>query len=141
MNFDAIIDKFINFDNIEVIKNVQYSPDTILTLLNFDNKKHVLVETDYFDKHYETMHIKETFGLEAKQWLKPKNYNPKEYDAPAYYNKKTKVAYGLAELNNYNNTYLEPFTVMLRTKYLIFVSQHHRQNSVTLTTERISPRF
>ena len=98
INFDAIIDKFINFDNIEVIKNVQYSPDTILTLLNIDNKKHVLVETDYFDKHYETMHIKETFALEVKQWLKPKDYNPKEYDALAYYNKETKVAYSLAEI-------------------------------------------
>lgn len=96
MNFDVIIDKFTSFDNIETIKNVQYSPDTILTLLNINNKKYVLVETDYFDDYYETMHIKEAFGLKTKQWLKPKNYNPKEYDAPAYYNKKTNIAYGLA---------------------------------------------
>jgi|GEM_PF-2206555 len=96
MNFDEIIDKFINFDNIEVIKVVQYSPDTILTLLNVDNKMHILAETDYFNDHDETIHIKEAFGLDAKQWLKPKDYNPKEYDAPAYYDKETKVAYGLA---------------------------------------------
>ena len=98
MNFDGIIDKFISFTNIEVIKVVQYSPDTILTLLNIDNNKFVLAETDYFNEDYEITHIKEALGLEAKQWLKPKNYNPKEYDAPAYYNKETKVAYGLASV-------------------------------------------
>ena len=95
MNFDEIIDKFIDFNNIEVIKVEQYSPDTILTLLNIDNKKHILVETDYFNDRYETMHIKEAFELDAKQWLKPKDYSSKEYDAPVYYNKETNVAYGL----------------------------------------------
>lgn len=96
MNFDVIINKFTDFDNIEAIKNVQYSPDTILTLLNINNKKYVLVETDYFDIYYETTHIQETFSLEVKKWLEPKNYNPKEYDAPAYYDRKTNIVYGLA---------------------------------------------
>jgi len=96
MNFDEIISKFIDFNNIEFIMVIQYSPDTILTILNIDNKKYVLVETDYFDGPFEIIHIKESFGLIVKQWIKPKNYNPKEYDAPAYYNKETKVAYGLA---------------------------------------------
>ena len=96
MNFDEIIDKFIDFNNIEVIKVVQYSPDTILTLLNIDNKKYVLVETDYFNDYYENMHIQEAFDLKVENWLEPKNYNPKEYDALAYYNRETNVAYGLA---------------------------------------------
>lgn len=96
MNFDVIIDKFTSFNNIEAIKVVQYSPDTILTLLNIDNNKYVLAETDYFNDYYETMHVQEVFGLKVKKWLRPKNNNPKEYDAPAYYNKETNVAYGLA---------------------------------------------
>ncbi len=96
MDFDAIIDKFTIFKNIEFIKVVQYSPDTILTLLNIDGTRYVLVETDYFNDYYENMHIKEVFDLEAKKWLKPIGYSPKEYDAPAYYNKETNIAYGLA---------------------------------------------
>lgn len=96
MNFDVMINKFTDFDNIEVIRNVQYSPDTILTLLSIDSIKYVLIETDYFNDYYETMHIQEAFGLKVKKWLTPKNYNPKEYDAPVYYDKKTNVAYGLA---------------------------------------------
>ncbi len=96
MNFDEIIDKFVGFDKIETVKVIQYSPDTILTMLNIDSVKYILVETDYFNSIFETMHIKESFELDTKQWLRPKNYDPKEYDAPAYYDKKTKVAYGLA---------------------------------------------
>lgn len=98
MNFDVIINKFTNFENIEFIKNLQYSPDTVLTLLDIDNTKYTLVETDYLDTHYEAIHIQEAFNLKVKNWLLPKNYNPKEYDAPAYYNKETKIVYGLAQL-------------------------------------------
>jgi hypothetical protein len=96
MNFDVIIDKFTIFKNIEFIQVVQYSPDTILTLLNIDGKKYVLVETDYFNDYYENMHIKEAFNLEVEKWLRPIVYSSKEYDAPAYYNKETNIAYGLA---------------------------------------------
>jgi hypothetical protein len=78
MNFDEIIKNFIEFKTINFIKNVQHMPDTSLTLLDIDGKKYILDETDYFNSYYDSMWIKEAFGLEVKEWIKAKNNSSNE---------------------------------------------------------------
>lgn len=73
MNFDKIIKNFIEFKKINFIENTQHMPDTSFTLLDIDGKKYVLDETDYFNSYYDSIWIKEAFGLEVEKWIKVKN--------------------------------------------------------------------
>ncbi len=80
MDKDPIIDKFLDFKTISIIRSVQYTPDVCLTLLLIDDKKYVLAEADYFDQIHEGNGVKELFSLRVIKWICPKKYDKTKYD-------------------------------------------------------------
>lgn len=91
-----IINKFIDFKHLTIIKSVKVSPDKRLTLFTVDDKKFVLDETDYLVDYNDASDIMKTFGANAVHWLKPK----KEFINNDYNHISINdICYGLANLN------------------------------------------
>lgn len=94
MDEKKIINNFLDFKTINIIKSVQYTPDVRLTLLLIDDNKFVLDETDYFDKIHEGNGVNELFNLRVVKWVYPKKYDKTKYDDTAL--RIGNIVYGLA---------------------------------------------
>lgn len=100
MKYEDIIRQFIDFDKIQLIKPIRFTPDVVLTLLTIDDKKYVLCETDYFDKIHEGNGIKEVFNLIIETWLSPKEQRiSNDNDLPIISDDEKHIVYALAKVN------------------------------------------
>jgi hypothetical protein len=69
---DELLKKFLSYHSYKIISKTHFTPDVDFTLLDIDDAKYVLVETDVVDKIHERNGIEEALGVKFRDWVQPK---------------------------------------------------------------------